>query len=1127
MIASTDLAKFGQFFGRDPELHALLAGLKQANARRGSLFLIGGEPGIGKSRLSDEFARQARELGAAVLWGRCWEGAGAPAYWPWIQALRAHIRSTDPAAVRDQLGAGAADVAQMLPEVGKIVPDLPSPPPESDSARFQLFDSTTSFLRNICREQPTILVLDDLQSADTPSILLLRFLASQLADMRLVAVATYRDVELTSDHPLTPALHEMAREPITRLITLGGLPAPEVARFVQASTGRGPHAQLVARLWQETNGNPLFVGEAVRLLASEGRLDEEAAWERLRVTLPAGVREVILKRVRQLAERTMTTLVQAAAIGPEFSAELLRRAGDHSRGSLTDALSEATQSGLLMRTGVGRFRFSHDLVRDALYAELEPTQRLGLHLRIAETLEQMHAAASDARFAELAHHYFEAAQAGFADEAPADRTSLFARARRYARLAGEQAARSLAYEEAARLFSRSLQLLDLEETPDTDERTDLLLALGDAQARAGDLHSARPNFLEAAGLARQTGDPQHLARAALGYGGRFLWARAGDDPHVIPLLQEALVLLGGRDDGLRVRLLSRLACAWRGSRQHFDQSDALSQQAVEIARQLGDRRTLCYALVGRYGSIYWPHTTAERLEIARELLSVAETAGDIERTIDAHMITSFSYADLARMSQADAEMETLTRLADQLRQPAQLWLANAAGASYALLEGRYSEAERLMAVESPPGYPTTPIRDDVSAARMHRFLLRREQGRLAEELETIRRSVAEFPWYPAHRAALLVALLELGRENEARSSFATIAHDSFATLIRDNEWLLGAALSSEACAMLADAEAAGPLLEQLRPFAGLHAIAHAEGSAGIVDRYLGLLAITLGRIDEAAKYLADAITLNDRMGAHPWRAHSQHDLASLLRRRGRPADMRRAEELERDALQTAEKLEMTALAARLAPSANGRHLPVAASLDQTASGTFRREGDYWKVSFENDTFQLRDAKGLRYLAHLLAEPGREFLALELVQQGGRASRPAVPDADLRRSDLGDAGAQLDIEAKQAYRARLHELQGEMDEAEAWNDAERADRARQEMEFLARELARAVGLGGRDRAAGSVSERARLSVTRAIRLAMARIDSHSPALGAHLEASIRTGTYCSYRPDPRLPVSWQQ
>lgn len=1125
MIAPTEYANVEQFLGREPELHALLTGLEQAHAGRGSLFLVGGEPGIGKSRLSDEFARQARESGVRVLWGRCWEGVGAPAYWPWIQALRAHLRITDPADLRGQLGAGAADVAQMLPEIGTIVPDLPPPPPVSDSARFQLFDSTASFLRNISRAQTTVLVLDDLQSADTASLLLLRFLASQLTDMRLVAVATFRDVQLTPDHPLTPALHEMAREPITRLITLTGLPAPDIARFVQASTGHGPHAQLVARLWRETNGNPLFVGEAVRLLASEGRLDEEAAWERLRVTLPAGVREVILKRVRQLAERTMAALVQAAAIGPEFNAELLRRAGDHSGGSLTGALNEATQAGLLMRTGVGRFKFSHDLVRDALYAELEPTQRLGLHLRIAETLEQMHAEAPDAHYAELAHHYFEAAQTGFADEAPADRTRHFARARRYARLAGEQAAHSLAYEEAARLFSRSLQLLDLEETPDTDERTDLLLGLGDAQARAGDLPSARPNFLEAAGRARQTGDPQRLARAALGYGGRFLWARAGDDPHVIPLLQEALVLLGGRDDRLRVRLLSRLACAWRGSRQHFDQSDALSQQAVEIARPLGDSRTLCYALVARYGSIYWPHTTAERLEIARELLSVAETAGDIERTIDAHMIISFSYADLARMTEADAEMETLTRLADQLRQPAQLWLANSAGASYALLEGRYSDAERLMAVESPPGYPTTPIRDDVSAARMHRFLLRREEGRLAEELETISRSVAEFPWYPAHRAALVVALLELGRENEARSSFATIAHDSFATLIRDNEWLLAAALSSEACAVLADEEAAGSLLEQLRPFVGLHAIAHAEGSAGIVDRYLGLLASTLGRIDEAARYLADAITLNDRMGAHPWRAHSQHDLAGLLRRRGTSADVRRAEELEHDALQTAEKLGMTALAARLAHSTTGARVGIAASSDRAVVGTFRREGEYWTITFEADSFRLRDAKGMRYLSRLLAEPGRELLVLDLVQEGGRSS-PTAADPDLRRTDLGDAGTLLDTEAKQAYRARLHELQQELDEAEAWNDVERGDRARQEMDFLARELARAVGLGGRDRAAGSASERARLSVTRAIRLAMARIAAQSPALGDHLEGTIRTGTYCSYRPDSRLSVSWR-
>jgi hypothetical protein len=185
---------------------------------------------------------------------------------------------------------------------------------------------------------------------------------------------------------------------------------------------------------------------------------------------------------------------------------------------------------------------------------------------------------------------------------------------------------------------------------------------------------------------------------------------------------------------------------------------------------------------------------------------------------------------------------------------------------------------------------------------------------------------------------------------------------------------------------------------------------------------------------------------------------------------------------------------------------------------------FRREGEYWTIAFGLDEFRLRDAKGLQYLARLLGEPGREILAIELAQ-AGRPRAPAHVEAGLRTTDLGDAGAHLDDKAKQAYRQRLHALQEELDEAEGWNDPERSDRAREEMGMLARELSRAVGLGGRDRVSGSANERARLSVTRAIRLSMARIAEHSAGLGDHLEATIRTGTYCSYRPDPRVPVDW--
>ncbi|CAN5801329.1 hypothetical protein BH24CHL6_BH24CHL6_16630 [soil metagenome] len=438
------------FVGREAEIRLLLEAMEGARAGRGSLFLIGGEPGIGKSRLADEFVRHAREEGLRVLWGRCWEGAGAPAYWPWIQALRAHLRSIEPERARRQLGSGAPDIAQMLPEIRALLPDLPPSPPESDSARFQLFDSTATFLRNVAADRPTLLVLDDLHAGDTPSILLLRFLASQLADMDLLIIGTYRDVALSPDHALTAALGEMAREPLTRLVVLQGLSEDVAGRFIELAVGSAPSARLARGMWRETSGNPLFLKEATRLLLSEGGLEDAVIAGTLQLAVPAGVREVIARRVGQLSGRSVEALSYAAALGPEFSAEVLRRVGDYAQGELSPVLDEASREGLLAPVpgSPGRLRFSHDLVRESVYQEHSPAQRAALHRRIAETLEDLHAPAEEAHLAELAHHFFEAAQATDAE----GRVEIAARAQDYATAAGQLAVRSLAYEEAARLL---------------------------------------------------------------------------------------------------------------------------------------------------------------------------------------------------------------------------------------------------------------------------------------------------------------------------------------------------------------------------------------------------------------------------------------------------------------------------------------------------------------------------------------------------------------------------------------------------------------------------------------------------------------------------------------------------
>ncbi len=646
---------------------------------------------------------------------------------------------------------------------------------------------------------------------------------------------------------------------------------------------------------------------------------------------------------------------------------------------------------------------------------------------------------------------------------------------------------------------------------------ELLIALGDAQARMGELWSARETFLSAAAIARRIGAAGMLGQAVLGYGGRYKWARAGDDPHLIPLLQDALVLLGGSDDRLRVRLLTRLACALRSSpdREH---AAALSQQAVDLARRLGDPLTLGYALSGRYGAIWWPENTQERLEIASEVVRIATEVHDGELMVEAHLSRYAALADRGAMGQAREELAALARIAEELRQPAQQWISWAIRCQLALFEGKYEAAEVLIPLGLEADQPATPIRDNVAGARCHLFMLRREQGRVGEVEDDIRASLVEFPWYPLNRAALACLLLDLRRSDEARTVFEDLARNDFEALYRDNEWLLGMSLASEACSLLGDAASAAILYDQLVPFAGRQAIGFGEGSVGAVDRYLGLLATTMGRLDDAERHLAEGIEMNERMGSRPWAAHTRHDLARMLLARDGPGDRDRAEELLGTARATASELGMTALEAKVQPLVAAPVEVPAARQPATQAWVFRREGEYWSVAFEGDAFRLHNSKGLRYLAALLAVPGREIHALDLVG--------AEEGAEPERGRIGDAGEILDPKAKAAYRSRMEDLRQDLEEAESWNDPERAARARQELEFLSRELAGAVGLGGRDRKAASASERARVNVTRAIRSALARIAEHSPALGRHLDTTVRTGTFCSYVPDARMPVNWR-
>src|SRR4051794_40443342 len=438
----------GVFVGRERELESLREAVDIALAGRGSLQLLVGEPGIGKTRASEELATYARVSGARVYWGRCREDEGAPAYWPWVQAIRSYIRDSDPVALAWQLGAGAAEVAQLIPEIAEKLDIEPAAGAVSEEARFRLFDSVTSLLLAAARDRPIVIVLDDLHWADEPSLLLLRFAARELASSGLLILGTYRDVELGRHHPLARVLGEISGIEGSGRIPLRGLSVAAVERYIEMTAGTPSPPGLAEAGPVPTHGNPFFVGEIVRLLASEGKLAAGGTVAELEI--PQGVREVVGRRLDRLSEETNETLRVAAVIGRDFDRELVWRVAQQQREDLMTAAREAIAERLVTDLGDGRFSFSHALVRDTLYEELSPAKRSALHERTGLAIEEICGGDVEERLGELAHHFLEAAPRGD-----------LAKAIDYAQQAGKQDMEQLAYEDAVDVYGRALEVLDL------------------------------------------------------------------------------------------------------------------------------------------------------------------------------------------------------------------------------------------------------------------------------------------------------------------------------------------------------------------------------------------------------------------------------------------------------------------------------------------------------------------------------------------------------------------------------------------------------------------------------------------------------------------------------------------
>ena len=897
----TDIGRI--FVGRDGELDRLGQLWKEATAGELRLALLAGEPGVGKTRLAAELARTVHDSGATVLAGRCDEDLGVP-YQPFVEALR-HFVDHAPV-LADRLGRYGGELARLVPELGGRVAGLPAPlQSDPETERYRLFDAVAAWLATASAHEPVLLVLDDLQWAAKPTLLLLRHVVRAAGGGRVLVVGTYRDTELTHDHPLLEVVRDVRRQGGVERLSLTGLDGVGVAAFVEQASGRAldDAGQALARaVHEETEGNPFFVREVLRHLAETGAVERhEQGWTtRLPVEelgIPEGVRDVVGRRLARLSSDTNQALRVAAVVGPEFELGVVQAAGDLTEPALLAAVEEAAEARLVTEVSATRFRFAHALVRATLYESLTAARQVTLHRRTAEAIEALHAGALDDHVPALAHHWARAS-------APVTDTS---RAVEYARRAGDRALAQLAHNEAVTYYASGLDLLDTGGADRADpRRLELLIGLGEAQRRAGDAEF-RQTLLDAAHLARELGDTPALARAALANNrGHIYSSGLVVDAARVEALEAAITAVGDSDPATRARLLATLGMelAWQPDpRRRL----TLSEEALTLAGALGEPGTLAHVLLARDYTITAPDNSAERFAATTQMLALADRLGDPVVTSRALILRFKAAVELADLAEAERCHTRNESLVADLGQPFLTWAAMHHRAGLAVLRAD-DGAER--AINAAHEFGTAAGQADVVFFSFsQKWPLYFDQGRLEELREFVVAVGERFPENPFPKLFQAIILSEAEPADRGGVILDELAATGFAHPTNNVNWLHFSAHCAWLCARLHRPEHVPLLRSRLEPYADqLVAIALGGAIMGSVASYLALLCTTVADWPAAEAHFRAAEATCERIGAPTWLVRTRVERARMLRARAGPGDVQRAEELLGDALPVTREL---------------------------------------------------------------------------------------------------------------------------------------------------------------------------------------------------------------------------
>ncbi len=904
LLVPAPMAAAPGMIGRNPQLSRLREALAAAVAGRGRCVLIDGEAGVGKTTLAGRLVDEAIAGDVLVASGSPHDTAGPLAFRPWLQVLRAVATAgvTGPALeqARTMLDGGVA--------------------PHQNLIREKQFDAVVAALRAAAAQRPLLILLDDMHDADVGSAKLLLDVARLLPGSRVLLLVVARD-QAGDGGEAGPGwagtVERLRRTPGVQTLRPGPLGADEVARLVAFELGREAEPALLAAVTARSGGNPLFVVELTRLLADEqalGKLQETGRLPRV----PPVVREAVRDRASLLPGPCHDLVSFAAVLGFEFELAVIRADGEAAGSHLDEHVQTAIEQRFVEAVRPGVLRFCHPLVHEALYEDIPHHRREAWHTRAASAIESAYTGRLDVQAERLAHHWRQVAGAGARGHAYG-----------YAMRASEQAATMLAWEEAARLGQLAL---DLDDRGDAEHTAQLLLRLARLLARAGELTQAGHRLLEAVKLAPPQRSPDLFVQITLTIAeeATFLATRPQHTDLAVRLLTDALALTGGRDHPLRARLLAGLggALTWAtdGHTVHNRaRRDALTREAIEIGRRLGDREVLSRAMHSRVNAIWRPDNPRERYELTTDLVTLAEVHGDQDAMLENRRARFVAALELGEAAPARADARACALAAAELRRVGSLFWANILDTSMHLMTGDFAAAESATGrlVTYSAGMEDQREGHVHTGLAAQTLLYYRERGQLpapvGTDLSQLERSLLSFQntnpqlgqtW----RLGTANFLLTRGRRSEARELFEEACAVGLDSIPFGAQWLCTVVLAAELCAVLGDVDTADMLKTMLTPYnAQCAVITFGFGCLGSVSHFAGQLAGLLGDLKEAEDLFEAALQANRRLGAPPLVARTQYEYAKALLQNDLQGDRERARSLLSSAASTASRLGMAPL----------------------------------------------------------------------------------------------------------------------------------------------------------------------------------------------------------------------